>query len=264
MDGPELMHASNITHDYPTHIHKEYCIVIVLRGIETHIIRDKSYRARPGTLLLLNPDEAHSSRSAQTEYRVFHLPTKTLCQIARDAAGSDLGAPYFSDSVIDDPAMFRSLLNLHLKLEQNISPLELESEFISTIGSLLTQQNKGQSELRPHWNKPRGILRVQDHLKLHYSENISLARLASIANLSPFHLIRVFRDRVGVPPHEYQTQVRVTHAGKLIRNGRSISEAALETGFFDQSHLSRNFKRITGMTPGFYLSQSNIVQDGTD
>jgi AraC-like DNA-binding protein len=88
-----------------------------------------------------------------------------------------------------------------------------------------------------------------------------LTQLASFAKLSRFHLLRLFRTQMGVPPHEYQTQVRITHARKLLRKGYSILETAFETGFFDQSHFSRNFKRITGRTPGQYLSESNIVQD---
>jgi AraC-like DNA-binding protein len=78
--------------------------------------------------------------------------------------------------------------------------------------------------------------------------------------MSPFYLLRVFHNAVGVPPHEYQTQVRIAQARKLIRKGMSISQVALTTGFFDQSHLYRNFKRIVGVTPGQYLSQSKIVQ----
>ena len=257
----ELMHASNITHEYPRHIHEEYSIAIVLRGQETHICRGKSYKASRGSLMLLNPDEAHTSKSVGTEYRVIHIPSNTLNQIAFDVDGRDVETLYFTDPVIEDPSMFRSLLDLHLKLEQNASPLEQESELVSTIGLLIGRQNETRSTLRPPGREPHGIKRVQDYLKLHYAQNITLAHLASVANLSPFHLIRVFRNQIGVPPHEYQTQLRITHAGKLIRNGQSISEAAHETGFFDQSHLSRNFKRITGMTPGFYLSQSNIVQD---
>ena len=56
-------------------------------------------------------------------------------------------------------------------------------------------------------------------------------------------------------------QLRVAYARKLIRDGESISEAALATGFCDQSHLSRTFKRIVGLTPGQYIARSKIVQD---
>lgn len=263
LDDLELMHASNITHVYPRHIHEEYCIGIMLRGEETHVCRGQSYKATPGSLMLLNADEAHASKSVKAEYRVIHIHPKALRRIGFEVSGRNLETPYFPNPVIEEPRMFRRLLNLHLKLEQNSSTLEQESEFISTIGLWLSRQNNIRSDAQPFVKDPRPVKLVQDYLKSYYAENVSLSQLAAIANLSPFYLLRVFRNRTGVPPHEYQTQVRVAHAKRLIRNGHSISEAALETGFFDQSHFTRNFKRITGMTPGHYssLEQYRAIRD---
>ena len=77
----ELIHALNITHDYPRHIHEEYCLVIMLQGVETHICRGKSYKAFAGCLMLLNADEAHSSKSVGTEYRIIRISPKELGRI---------------------------------------------------------------------------------------------------------------------------------------------------------------------------------------
>lgn len=261
LGGLDLMHASNLTHDYPRHIHEEHCLVMMLRGVETNVCRGKSYRALPGSLMLLNANEAHSSKSIGSEYRALHIRPQALDRIGFEIAGRKLESTYFSQPVVKDPAVFRSLLNLHLKLEQNASPLEHESELISAIGLLLTRRTKIHPTFKSPGTEPRRLKLVRDYLKSHYAENVSLSQLAAVANLSPFHLLRVFRERVGVPPHEYQTQLRIVHARRLIHRGHSISQAAHESGFFDQSHLSRNFKRIVGITPGRYLSQSNIVQD---
>ncbi|HEY4491998.1 MAG TPA: helix-turn-helix transcriptional regulator, partial [Acidobacteriota bacterium] len=102
---------------------------------------------------------------------------------------------------------------------------------------------------------------VREFLKVGYSKNISLSQLTSLTNLDRFYLLRVFANQVGVPPHEFQTQIRIAHARELIRRGHPICDAALRTGFFDQSHLSRHFKRIVGMTPGEYFSGCNFVQE---
>jgi AraC-like DNA-binding protein len=260
----ELMHGSNITHDYPQHIHETYCIVIVLRGEETHICRNMRHKALPGSILLINAEEPHSSKSVGTEYRIIYASAKILGRIGLDVLGRNFETVHFRNPIFHDRSVFHSLLKLHLKLEQNISsPLEQESEIISTIGSLLARHAEYNSVLQPVGKELRYTEVVRNYLRAHYSENITLSELASLTNLSPFHLLRSFREHVGVPPHEYQTQVRITHAGRLIRLGRPISEAALETGFFDQSHLSRHFKRITGMTPGYYSLHSNFIQDAT-
>jgi AraC family transcriptional regulator len=71
-------------------------------------------------------------------------------------------------------------------------------------------------------------------------------------HLSPFHLARLFKQRLGVSPHRYLVQVRVDNARWLLSAGsgaRSLAEIASAVGFADQSHLTRHFKRVTGMTP---------------
>lgn len=261
LGGVELMHAADITHDYPRHVHEAHCLAVVLRGTETHTCRGRSHVARPGSLMLLNADEAHSSRSVGTEYRALHVRPQALERIASEVNGRDSGPFVFPRPVVRDPPLFRLLLKLHLTLEQNASPLEHESALVSALARLLARQTKPLPPLRPRAKEPRRVELVRDYLRSHYAENVSLARLASLANLSPFHLLRVFRERVGVPPHEYQTQLRVARARRLIHEGHTIADAAHDSGFYDQSHLSRHFKRIVGLTPGRYLSRSNIVQD---
>ena len=85
---------------------------------------------------------------------------------------------------------------------------------------------------------------------------MKLAELASVCDASPYHLVRSFRDAVGMPPHAYLTQIRSNHARDLILRGVPVSTAAYRCGFADQSHLTRTFKRIFGVTPGAYVSAS--------
>jgi AraC-like DNA-binding protein len=82
---------------------------------------------------------------------------------------------------------------------------------------------------------------------------VSLGTLAAIAGFSPFHLCRVFERVVGVPPHVYQLDVRLTKAAGLLARGKRIVSVAMETGFCDQSHFHRAFKRKFGVTPRQYL-----------
>ena len=87
-----------------------------------------------------------------------------------------------------------------------------------------------------------------------------LEELASLANLSPYHLARVFRDEIGMPPHAYQTQARLGRTRVLLLRGWPPARVAQETGFADQSHLTRRFKRLVGVTPGRYARRSKNVQ----
>jgi AraC-like DNA-binding protein len=256
LDNLELLHATHVTHDYPRHMHEEYSIAVVLQGTETTTCGGRAYTTRAGDLLLINAEEVHSNKSADSEYRLIKVRPKMLQRVARNLSGQTLPAPYLPKVVVNDSFLFRRLLNLHLKLEQNIAPLEQESEFIATMGLLLTRMNKNYRSaptITRVGNEDVYVRLVRDYLRSHYAENVTLTQLTSLTNLSPFYLLRVFHNRAGFPPHEYQTQVRIAHARKLIRNGMPLSQAALETGFFDQSHLSRNFKRIVGVTPRQYF-----------
>lgn len=149
LDNLELLHAARVTHDYPRHMHEEYSIAVVLQGTETTTCRGTSHEARPGHLLLINAEEVHANKSAESEYRLIKVRPKTLQRIACDWGEHAPAAPYFPKLVVDDPLLFRRLLDLHLKLEQNVSPLEQESEFLSTMGFLLTRISKRYCAPRP-------------------------------------------------------------------------------------------------------------------
>ena len=251
LDDVELLHASNVTHEYPPHMHEEYSIAVQLAGTEETICDGVSHKARRGDLLLVNAEQVHANKSVDSEYRAFKLWPEAFARITEES-----NAPHFPRLVVNDPPLFRALLDLHIKLEAKASALEQQSHFVSTMALLLERQTAGQfaSGTKSTAEKEDPKIRlVRDYLRDHYAENVSLSHLTSLTNLSPFYLLRVFRSRAGFPPHEYQTQVRIAHARRLIRSGTPLSQAAIETGFFDQSHLSRNFKRIVGVTPRQYF-----------
>ena len=81
---------------------------------------------------------------------------------------------------------------------------------------------------------------------------MTLRELAGVVNMSPFHLSRAFRQAIGLPPHAYQTKLRLARAKTLLAQGYEAGYVASETGFFDQSHFTQQFKRHYLMTPGNY------------
>jgi AraC-like DNA-binding protein len=98
----------------------------------------------------------------------------------------------------------------------------------------------------------RAIERVQQYLDRHFNEAVSLEKLAALAKLSRFHLLRAFTRHTGLPPHAYQMQRRIEVACTLLQSGISAAQVATRVGFADQSHFTRHFKRICHITPGRY------------
>jgi AraC family transcriptional regulator len=93
--------------------------------------------------------------------------------------------------------------------------------------------------------------RVLDYIDAQLTGELGLIELAAIAGLSPHHFLEAFKISVGKSPHRFVTERRVQRALELLRDdARSIAEIANAAGFSSQSHLTANFRRVTGLTPG--------------
>ena len=84
------------------------------------------------------------------------------------------------------------------------------------------------------------------------AEPLTLSELAASVGLSPFHAARVFSKAVGLAPHAWRTQARLSAAVEIMRRGATATQAAAATGFSDQSHFTRHFKRAYGVPPGLW------------
>jgi AraC family transcriptional regulator len=110
---------------------------------------------------------------------------------------------------------------------------------------------------------PPGIRRAVERLEADFAEDLSLDELAALAQMSRSHFAVMFRQLTGYTPHQYLLLVRLNHARKLIgqRNpSLSLAEIAASTGFCDQAHLNRHFRRFFGTTPAAFRSQQGTVE----
>lgn len=98
------------------------------------------------------------------------------------------------------------------------------------------------------------LVAVRDHLRANLGEQVKIAELARRSGLTESHLIRAFHQEIGLPPHAYHLRLRLAAASELLADGLSVSTAAYECGFADQSHLSRKFKEVYGLTPGTWAT----------
>ena len=91
------------------------------------------------------------------------------------------------------------------------------------------------------------------YIEEHLAEDLSLADLAEVVHLSPYHFARLFKESMGIPPHRYVIQCRVERARLLLSTTNwSLSSIAYTVGFAHESHLALHFKRLTGLTPRSY------------
>jgi AraC-like DNA-binding protein len=258
----ELLHARYVTHAFAPHMHEGYAIGVIEAGAEGFLYRSDYHIAPAGSVVVIQPGELHTGE-AQTQhgwrYRMMY-PEATLVQrAASTVAGRAQPLPYFRECVIHDPEVAHLLSHMHRALEAGEAAIERESRLLWALAQLITRHAEAATHPRVARPERHSVQRVRDYLEGNFTQNIPLDTLAEQARLSPYHLLRVFRAEVGLPPHAYLTQVRVRHAKRLLALGLPIAEVAAQSGFSDQSHLTRHFKRQVGVTPGQYLTAARAL-----
>lgn len=266
LNNLEMLRATYVTHTFSRHTHEGYAIGVIEAGVEEFTYQGAAHRAPAGSVVIIHPGEVHTGNAgtpAGWTYRMLY-PEVTLVQKATSelVGQRQMQLPYFPNPVIQDRQLADQLRQLHIAMEKSTSPLERESRFLWTLAQMVMRYADDRPYLAPVGQEHSVVQRIQDYLRANYADTISLEQLAYIANLKPLRLLRVFRKEVGLPPHAYLVQVRVTRAKVLLSMAVPIAQVAADTGFTDQSHLTRHFKRLVGVTPRQYaLGCCKNVQD---
>lgn len=251
----------------PGHSHEDYQFCLSLDFPGEYRYRGSSYGVPVGSLSIIHPGEVHSARDPEdrhktANFRLMYVRPDLLRGAASDVAGRAAGEPFFPSPIVLDGELVRRFLRLHASLGEPASELERGSRLLSVLTQLVHRYADTRPCSGPPAGAPGAVELVREYLHDNYAENVSLEELARRANLSPYHLNRIFSREVGLPPHRYQVAVRVGRARELLARGTPITRVAAETGFADQSHLTRTFKRLVQVPPSRYLPQnSKNVQD---
>lgn len=264
LDRLELLRATYITHSFPPHYHKGFGFGIIERGCLVYYYGGTKRIISAGSVVMINPTEVHSGHAADEmgwTYRILYPECSLLEQAMLEVTDKQESTPYFPTPAIQDRAIAQQVLRLHIALEKSAIRLKRESYLISTLAQLIIRYAQDRPVLQPVGREKRAVMQAREYIDAHYAKNISLEELAHVASLRPLRFLRVFRKEVGLPPHAYLVHVRAANAKKLLALGLPIAQAAFETGFTDQSHFTRHFKRLVGITPGQYVLGCKNVQD---
>ncbi len=253
--GIELRSGTAVKEPYPRHWHEEYQFCFIQAGGGELFYRGAHHDTPRTSLFIVHPGEVHSNQTETgCSFRSMYVDSDLISQTIAEATGRAHTLPFFPNPLVLDREITTRYNNLHLSLEHSATTLERELLLLDLLTQLLVRHAQEPFQAPAPKKARRAVTQVRDYIIEFHSRNISLQELARLANLSPFHLSRVFASTVGMPPHAFQTQVRIARAKKLIRTGLPLSDVAALTGFADQSHFIRHFKRLMKITPGDYLS----------
>jgi AraC-like DNA-binding protein len=262
-DGLECLSATYFTHLFPLHTHETYVIGFVCAGCNVYGQRGSRIYSGPGDICLVNPGEVHDGGALDGafSYRMTYPSVRLMKEIAAEVTGRPvLSTPSFEPTVVRDADALEIFRMAHERMEAGEEGLSADECLVTAYGLLLRRYAHLDGAIKVE-REPSRIARVRDYLETSFAEPIDLRRLAAIADLSRFQLLRAFRRETGMTPHVYLTDCRVHAARRLLAQGDDVADVALSCGFSDQSHLTRIFKAHAGVTPGRFRQTRNILQD---
>ncbi|MGC1309352.1 MAG: AraC family transcriptional regulator [Phormidesmis sp.] len=265
-DGLLLEHyayTAGLVAPIPSHSHEEYQFALSLDHQGEYTYRGEVHQIPMGRLSIVHSGEVHApsdrpSLNEPAHFAMAHIHPKWLNKVAAEISGKPNSAPFFSAVLPQDALLNRSFLELSTACEQKSSQLEQDVALWDFLSYLIGRYALDRPATVPSKPARKAVVLARDYLRAHYSDDVSLDHLAAVAGISRFHFCRLFRQEIGVSASTYQTQLRLAEARRLLAQGHLISETAISTGFYDQSHFGRHFKRHVGTTPAKYTRQIAI------
>ncbi len=257
-DVPDVVVVDGRAQAYSGNVHEELKVVLVSGSGFSVRRRGTTFRAVPGQLVALHPDDAHSGAPddpGSARWLIMCVSTSLIAEVTPPEAVR------FGDPVIQDSTLARRFRAVHRALyvpsepagssESAGSALRRETGVLDLV-SLLARHSYEEERGRVTAGRVPGI--VREYLRENLARNVTLDELSVVAGLSKYRLVRACTAWFGLAPHKLHLRLRLDRARELLRRGTGIAEVAYATGFHDQSHLTRVFARTYGATPAVYQS----------
>jgi len=255
LGGIELLNARYKKQNFSRHSHEGFTLGVIQEGAQCFYRTGGNHIAPQDSIILVNADEVHNGHSAAENgwaYKAMYPLPEQLNSVCAELGSFRDATPYFPEPVVHDPELAAQFRLLFEVLETSDNRLLRESLMYAFLVKLIHRHGRSRLPEGPKANVQPQLKRVKAFLDDFPQADISLEELAQLANLSPFHLIRAFGKAFGLPPHAYQVQARLRLAREFLRKGQTLADAAQSSGFHDQSHLHRHFKKAMGVTPKQY------------
>ncbi|HEY6744896.1 MAG TPA: AraC family transcriptional regulator [Mycobacteriales bacterium] len=250
-----LLMAGRTTH-YEVNPRGEYVFGVLADGLMRSRRGPERRIAHTGDVVAWDPSATHSGSAVDGRpwtSRLLVVEIADLAALADDPEGDPLADVAFPVPVFSDDELARDFLRLHTALELATTMLERDEHLSGWLRRLIDQRSATRRRSPVAARTDGGALRRALELLADQPErNISLDELAAAAGIGKFRLVRLLRERTGLPPHALQIAYRIRIARRMLEAGESVATTAHATGFVDQSHLHRHFHRTLGMTPLAY------------
>ncbi|TIH20139.1 AraC family transcriptional regulator [Marinifilum sp. JC120] len=257
-----LVEASGIANRFPRHVHTSFIFSLIDRGERKVSINSQTYSYRAGEMCILPPGTPHSCESISGNkfgphsYRSLCVSASYLQKLAEEISGKSCMEPHFDPEVIYIDFEQNSFNELFALQKTKGTVLEKQAALNTFLYHAI--EHLSTRKLIPEKTGPQheALDRVKEYIDKNFKNKMTLHNLADTGCISPFHLQKLFVKKYGISPQEHIISSRILEAKTRIQSGESLTEAALNSGFSDQSHFSRHFKRVIGISPGRFLREN--------
>lgn len=242
-------------HSFPRHFHDYYVIEMVIKGADDFYCDGKNYRACDNQLVLINPGEVHTGSTVSDiplQYFSLYPDRKTMQQVA-DVLQVTIPADLNFHKTLQDASALTSKMQLLFNSFVNKADTLFQQEIFFDCMQELLQQQPAKASVSS-CSKDMRVNLLIDFIHTGFKDDISLQQMASLVNLNPFHLVRLFKKQTGLSPYDYLLIIRTEYGKALLRKGYKVQDAAQEAGFYDTSHFNRSLRKIAGTSPRSFLS----------
>jgi AraC-like DNA-binding protein len=241
------MAAHFVAHVYHRHSHDTYSFGVTDQGAQAFRCRGGSHVSTAGLVMAFNPDDPHDGHAGAPDgftYRMVHVDPETV----REVLGRS-GLPLFTTPVIHDPRLATRVRRAADAMLGHADPLSAQE----ALDALVARAGRHAGAVRGDLTGPASPMdAVRDLLHASLTEHLTADDLARVAGRSRFQVYRLFREQYGLSPSAYLRQLRLRAARRALAGGEPPGPVAAATGFADQAHLTRWFRRAYGITPAVY------------
>lgn len=234
--------------DVPYHVHRGAYFCFVVAGHFREMLNRSTVRECVRSHLIFHPPgEVHADIFGRSGGRCLNIELDGRWSDAIGCAGIlRTGAVIVNDTRCAVAAM---ALRREMYTPDEMTPFAIEGQVLALL-TTVARRGPTRSERTPQWLR-RSISRI----RAEYHTSLTVAELAGEVHIHPVHFGRVFQKHSGYTVHGFIASLRVKEACDLIDDGMSLAQVAATTGFADQSHLCRTFRRFMGLAPAEYRKQ---------
>lgn len=247
--GFERFEAFFAGHAFGPHRHDTYAIGMTLEGVQSFSYRGAARHSVKGQVFVLHPDETHDGHAGTDSgfrYRILYVDPGLIHDALR---GTRSPLPFVRDVVSTNRRLAAAIGAALGELDQTLEELQAD-QVIADLADALAAADPSpprRTLSAHHW---RAVGRARDALDASVGGAVSSTDLEAITGLSRYDLARHFRACLGTSPYRYLVMRRLDRVRGCILRGASLADAAATCGFADQSHMTRQFTKAYGLSPG--------------